>query len=222
MVTGWDNRHRATTTPGQLRASDADREQVIELLKGAFIRGQLAKDELAERVAGALTSRTYAELAVLTADIPAAAAAEPAPPERTATKTSPRLSRQAKAGAWAIGSCVVMVVSAGLSNGRPNDAMNLLYVLCVMMFIASFITFAVVHFTQEERTADGQSGQRPAAPGGSGGTAQGEAHAPAAAKTLPPTGPARRDGAETRRIQRTRRPHRGGLTSAPVAAQGAA
>lgn len=58
--------------PGGMRASHADREQVIGALKTAFVQGRLAKDELDARVGQALASRTHAELAVITADIPAA------------------------------------------------------------------------------------------------------------------------------------------------------
>jgi hypothetical protein len=60
---------------GPMRASDADREQVIEALKDAFVHGRLTKDELYARAGRALAGRTHAELAVLTADIPAAWAA---------------------------------------------------------------------------------------------------------------------------------------------------
>ena len=38
--------------------------------QGAFVQGQLTRDEFDERIAQALASRTYAELAVVTADIP--------------------------------------------------------------------------------------------------------------------------------------------------------
>jgi hypothetical protein len=66
---------------GDLRAAHADREQVIGVLKAAFVRGMLAKDEFDLRVGQAFASRTHAELAVLTADIPAGLApAQPAPP----------------------------------------------------------------------------------------------------------------------------------------------
>ena len=54
-----------------LRASDADREQAIDTLKAAFVHGRLTNGELGLRVGQALVSRTYADLAVLTADIPA-------------------------------------------------------------------------------------------------------------------------------------------------------
>ena len=56
---------------GHLRASHADRELVIDVLKAAFIQGRLTKDELTMRVGQAFASRTYADLAALTADIPA-------------------------------------------------------------------------------------------------------------------------------------------------------
>jgi hypothetical protein len=54
---------------GRLRASHADREQVIGALKAAYVQGMLAKDELDLRVGQAFASRTYADLAALTADL---------------------------------------------------------------------------------------------------------------------------------------------------------
>ena len=57
---------------GALRASDADREQVIGALKSAFVQGRLTKDELGARVDQVYASRTYAELAHVIADIPTA------------------------------------------------------------------------------------------------------------------------------------------------------
>ena len=56
---------------GHLRAPHADREQAIEVLKAAFAQEQLAKAEFETRVGQALASRTYAELAAVTAGIPA-------------------------------------------------------------------------------------------------------------------------------------------------------
>jgi Domain of unknown function (DUF1707) len=56
---------------GRLRASHADREHVIDVLKAAFVQGLLTKDEFDMRVGQTFPSRTYAELAALTADIPA-------------------------------------------------------------------------------------------------------------------------------------------------------
>jgi hypothetical protein len=55
---------------GDLRASHADREQVIGTVKAAFVQGRLTRDDLDERVDQIYASRTYAELAEVTADIP--------------------------------------------------------------------------------------------------------------------------------------------------------
>jgi Domain of unknown function (DUF1707) len=63
-----------------LRASHADREQVIGTLKAAFVQGRLVKDEFDLRVGQVLASRTYAELAALTADLPAGPAVTQPPP----------------------------------------------------------------------------------------------------------------------------------------------
>jgi hypothetical protein len=57
---------------GGLRASDADREQVIGALKAAFVQGRLTRDELGARADQVYASRTYAELAAVIADLPAA------------------------------------------------------------------------------------------------------------------------------------------------------
>jgi uncharacterized protein len=65
----WDPRAARVMGSGHLRASDADRERVVDALKAAFVQGRLAKDEFAVRAGRALASRTYAELAALTADI---------------------------------------------------------------------------------------------------------------------------------------------------------
>jgi hypothetical protein len=64
---------------GHLRASHADREQVIGTLKAAFVQGMLAKDEFDLRVGQTFAARTYGELAAVTADLPAALAAAQRP-----------------------------------------------------------------------------------------------------------------------------------------------
>ncbi len=54
----------------ELRASDADRERVAELLRTAAGEGRLGSDELEERLERAFGARTEAELEPLTADLP--------------------------------------------------------------------------------------------------------------------------------------------------------
>jgi Domain of unknown function (DUF1707) len=93
---------------GGLRASHADREQVIGTLKAAFVEGRLTEDELAARVDQVYASRTYAELDVLTADIPAAdisadpAAAAPARPPAPARHRRPLVRAAAVSGGCAV------------------------------------------------------------------------------------------------------------------------
>ena len=77
---------------GGLRASHADRERVIGTLKAAFVQGMLAKDEFDLRVGQALTSRTYTELAALTADLPAGLTATQ-PPALAWAPGEPRIPR---------------------------------------------------------------------------------------------------------------------------------
>jgi hypothetical protein len=55
---------------GRVRASHADREQVVGALQAAFVQGRLTQDELSERAGRVYASRTYAELAEVIADLP--------------------------------------------------------------------------------------------------------------------------------------------------------
>ena len=55
---------------GRLRASTADRERAVDVLKAGFAEGRLTKDEYDVRVSQAYASKTYAELAMVTSDLP--------------------------------------------------------------------------------------------------------------------------------------------------------
>ncbi|HEX3751689.1 MAG TPA: DUF1707 and DUF4190 domain-containing protein [Streptosporangiaceae bacterium] len=54
----------------ELRASDADREQLVDVLKTAFGEGRLTQDEYTTRMEQAYTAKTYGELRALVADLP--------------------------------------------------------------------------------------------------------------------------------------------------------
>lgn len=56
---------------GQVRASDADRELVVETLRQAAGDGRLTLEELDQRLEAAHAAKTYAELEELTEDLPA-------------------------------------------------------------------------------------------------------------------------------------------------------
>jgi uncharacterized protein DUF1707 len=58
--------------PPALRASDADRDRVTELLRAALADGRLDPAEFHERLDAALAARTIDALALLTADLTAA------------------------------------------------------------------------------------------------------------------------------------------------------
>ncbi|MGH2858408.1 MAG: DUF1707 SHOCT-like domain-containing protein [Solirubrobacteraceae bacterium] len=53
-----------------LRASDADRDQIVERLRQAATEGRIAAEELEQRVSAALKARTYADLEATVADLP--------------------------------------------------------------------------------------------------------------------------------------------------------
>jgi len=70
--------------PADLRCSDADRERVVELLRGHAAEGRLTVEELDERGAAALSARTQGDLSALLRDLP-----RPAPPPSTTPARRP-------------------------------------------------------------------------------------------------------------------------------------
>jgi DUF1707 SHOCT-like domain/Domain of unknown function (DUF4190) len=54
-----------------MRASSADRERTVDVLKAGFAEGRLTQDEYNDRMGRAYSARTYGELTVLTGDLPA-------------------------------------------------------------------------------------------------------------------------------------------------------
>jgi hypothetical protein len=61
----------------ELRASDADRERVAEVLRDALAEGRLDMEEFEERLEATYKARTYGELAPITRDLPAAGVTPP-------------------------------------------------------------------------------------------------------------------------------------------------
>ena len=100
----------------RLRAGHAVREQVIEALKDAFVHGRLTRDELDTRAALALAARTGAELAALTADLPAEPAATG--PARAPTPARRRPLARTAAGS---ASCLVIAFAAVLAGAQLDD-----------------------------------------------------------------------------------------------------
>jgi hypothetical protein len=114
---------------GRLRASHADREQVIEVLKTAFVQGRLTRDEFGTRVGQAFASKTYADLAEVTADLPAGLAA--ARPPRQLDRTRPGISMNTAltAGAFALTAALGGMLAAVTTRSA-------IAVICVAVIIA--------------------------------------------------------------------------------------
>jgi hypothetical protein len=64
---------------GKIRAADADRDRVAEILGTAYSEGRLSRDEYDARLESALSARTYADLEQIVTDLPAAKATVPGP-----------------------------------------------------------------------------------------------------------------------------------------------
>jgi hypothetical protein len=125
---------------GRLRASDADRERAVDVLKAAFVQDRLSKSDLAERVGRALESKTYADLAGATADIPPRPV--PAPPPRqpaTPRPPQPAAPRRASPVSWKVISWVVgvIVVAPGLAVAFFDTYYGSFFILLLAGFVAS-------------------------------------------------------------------------------------
>jgi hypothetical protein len=78
-------------------AANADRERAVDVLRAGFAEGRLTQEEFNQRVARAYASRTYGELADLTADLPVG----PMPPGAMPTGATPAdFARPAAALDW--------------------------------------------------------------------------------------------------------------------------
>ena len=104
---------------GDLRACHADREQVLGVLKVAFVQGRLGKDELTARVGQALAHQTYSELAALTGDLPAGLHVGKSRPPRE-VRDAVRLMR-AGAVLTLAGVVIVLVTLGGVRSAAAYD-----------------------------------------------------------------------------------------------------
>jgi hypothetical protein len=126
---------------GHLRASHADREHVIGALKTAFAAGLLAKDEFDRRVDRTLASRTYADLAAVTAGITAGPCG---------SRSSRPLTRAEHAAAWGVCGLIVsavltiVVIPAGTTKGVVAGT-------AVAIYAGSWLVAAIMIVTARHR-----------------------------------------------------------------------
>ena len=140
MATGpGDEMTAAAGGRGSLRSSHTDREQVIDTLKTAFVRGRLTKDELDTRVGQVLASRTHADLAAVIADIPAGMAAAQSlrtPVRRRARKPVNTM----KVVAWGASAISVLTVLGYVLAMPISDNHLYIFVLLACVFIGASAT----------------------------------------------------------------------------------
>lgn len=135
---------------GHLPECHADREhreQAIRTLKAALVQGRLAEDEYDERMAQASASRSRAELAVLTADLPVGRMDAPARPP---TANDVR-----------VGVCVIVAaasVAAAILLWRPDDALAFMifFVAAVTLLVAPIVTVGLIVDVRHQKRSGGQ------------------------------------------------------------------
>ncbi|HEY2263954.1 MAG TPA: DUF1707 domain-containing protein [Streptosporangiaceae bacterium] len=167
----------------RLRAGHDDREQVIGELKAAFVQGRLDKGELEERAGRAVTSRTFGELAALTADIP-----DPAPaPSPAAPAVASTPGRTLARGAKRAGIC--LLAAAALMEGAFLTGNFLLIVAATFAALAAggFLGYGIIDAVQERRAlarlAPGSGSGSGSGPGSGG---PGSAGGPSVRGPVPP------------------------------------
>jgi hypothetical protein len=151
-----------------IRASHADREHVIDTLKAAFVQGRLTKDEFDQRVGQAFDSKTYTELAALSADLPAG-------------PTRP-LSQPGRARGWSLGDEKVLewaiasalsplapLAAAFLTGNQVFAAVSVILLILDLVLGLPFLMIVVgtrVEERRQERRSPGSPGQGGRPPGG--------------------------------------------------------
>ena len=209
----------ATAGGDRLRAGHADREQVIEALKNAFVHGRLTKDELDTRAGQALAARTYADLTALTADIPPAPARAAPPHPPAPARRRPLVRAAAGSGGCLVIAFAAMQVAARADPGNtpgtlPGSlALPSFLVANAAVFAALFIVlYGVVIAVGQRRSRR----QRPPRPGPGRHALDGERHGGAGHDPAPPgprTDQARADlRSDNSRPPRPHSPRRGART----------
>jgi hypothetical protein len=156
MTEPGDERTAAAGGGGHLQVSRTDRERVIELLKDAFVQDRLTQEELDTRVGLALASRTYADLADLTADIPvgpvAAGPAAGGPAAEPAGSPARTLAKAARRSGICMLAAFALVGVAVLTQSGPLTGMAFLSALIAVLAASSFLGYGVVDAWHERRS----------------------------------------------------------------------
>jgi hypothetical protein len=146
---------------------------VIDTLKVAFVQGRLTKDELVARAGQAFVSRTYAELAALTADIPAGTTGvQPLRMPARARARPPVKVVVACAGGIIVPA--MLVVAGFLTNTEPHLVFKRVMVFTLIGWLAVAVKRDVRRRKRSREQLPPQPGQRGQALGGGQGGRTGD------------------------------------------------
>jgi hypothetical protein len=117
----------------------ADRERVIDLLKAAFVQDRLTRDELDTRVGQALVSRTGAELAAVTADLPVEliGAVPLRPPVRARRRVSMNTAVTSGAG-------VILMANAGMMAAMVARSQVAVVLVALFTVVAAVLSIGAM------------------------------------------------------------------------------
>ena len=146
---------------GGLRASHADRELVIGTLKAAFVHGRLTEDELGARAGRVYGSRTYAELAKVTAEVTA-----DIPAELTRARPARDPWRATKI-AWRIEYAIFLpgIVALLLLPGGPHTSVATAVTLIAVVYLFFWILGVSLMVGSRPAKRPGRQLPPPSAPG---------------------------------------------------------
>ena len=147
-----------TAARGYLRASHADREHVIDVLKAAFVQGMLTKAELDARVGQAFASRTHGDLAAITADLPAGLTREQPPRKPAPAQPPPPVNKPLLRTAVAVMLAGIVSMVAAV----PAQNFLLLPIGVLAILIAAPIAGTLMLDSWRENRTGGQLPPRPA------------------------------------------------------------
>jgi Domain of unknown function (DUF1707) len=195
---------------GHLRASHADREHAIEMLKAAFVAGMLARDEFDLRVGQAFASRTCADLAVVTADLPAWVAGAQPPRKLARTQAQPSGNTDIHpaviamitgmtvltAGLWA-----AVLIGHKIDDDGAKGMLRFLLIL-TLTNLGMLVLMGVV--MRESRQQNRSGGQVPPSTPRAGGQASHRPASGASAEQLPQVNPGQQRPAEAAPVRRPR------------------
>lgn len=120
-----------------MRSSSADRERAVDVLKAAFAEGRLDQEEYTDRVEQVYTSRTYGDLATLTADLPAGPLGTLEQPKQLPAPAAPQASmppmRRRRRGGLPLPFIICLIVVLATAAGHVSVAPAVIVIVLFVM-----------------------------------------------------------------------------------------